>query len=151
MCLSPHISEHTVVGICLWNLWWKVCDCWRWYTHSIVPLPRLSHSWKEERVKHMGLSGEQCTTPQKLCSWDPLRKPWRKKNPNWEWGHELLSLPVLLLHIIACKCAAVPAKRNSLFSETLLSLRWPESSNTHSPRGVQIRVCGCLFEVEGSR
>lgn len=73
----------------------------------------------------------------------PSQKALKEKNPNWEWGHELMSLPVLLLHIIACKCAAVPAKRNSLFSETLLSLRWPESSNTHSPRGVQIRVCGC--------
>lgn len=73
-----HFKAYCGWNIFLWNLEWKLCDCWRWYTHSIVPLLMLIHSWTEEKGKDRSLSGGHCTAAQEICSWDPPRMPWRK-------------------------------------------------------------------------
>lgn len=102
----------------------------------------------------MGLSREYCTAPQKLCSWDPLRKPWRKKSQlgvrSWAHGITRAIIPCYCLQVCCCCCSK---KKQLVLWDVVLSLSWPKSSNTHSPRGVHVRVCGpgcCLFEVEGS-
>lgn len=143
MRLSTHISEHTVAGIYAFEI------CGERFViagdDTLTPLfpSQDSHSWKEERVTDMGLSREYCTAPQELCSWDPLRKPWRKKSQLGvrSWAHGITCAIITYYCLQVCCCSN--KKKQLVLWDVVLSLRWPESSNTHSPRGVPIRVCGC--------
>ena len=125
--------------IALKALW--LCDCWRCYAHSIVPLLMLTHSRRQERVKDRGLSGEHCTAAQEICSWDHPQKPWRKFTMGVRSSARSVTFAIITYYCLLLGCCSKEKKQLDL-KDAVFSLRGSESLHPHSLRGVEIRGCG---------
>lgn len=139
------LSGITIIEIFSLNIfpWGKLCDCWTQYIHLIVPFPMLIHSWKEEwEVKRQEPFCER-NVPSHSCWGNLLSWPSQKALKEDHNGSEVIcSWHYLCYYFVFCLLLWCCSnwKKQLVLQDAVFSLGWSESSNTHSAKGVEIRV-----------